>query len=318
MRVPGSFSTMKQVMPSGRARRQRHDARPLAVGHPHLGAVDDVLVAVGRGLLHRSAFVSLPASGSDNDRAPRMSPAAMGGSHRFCCSAVPLGDQVAHDHVGVQDAGERHPPGRPAPRRCGRRSSRRGRGRRARPGWWRRRGRKPASGRPSAGYSSACSRADATGMTSLSTKVRTAETSSSARLGRRVRFTPADVRGTNSAGRPRWRTFRYDRAWAAQRRLPASPGHRARPARPAGGVALRGRRRGRRRRDRGLAPRSSDATDGSTPSTATPLRATVGGPGRGRPRPGDRPHPGRRGPPTLPEPVDPPSAGSCCSTWSNR
>src|SRR5205085_11479502 len=34
--------------PLGRPRRQRHDRGPLAVGDPHLGAVDDVFVAVAR------------------------------------------------------------------------------------------------------------------------------------------------------------------------------------------------------------------------------------------------------------------------------
>ncbi len=39
--------------------------------------------------LVRSAWESLPESGSDNEKAPRISPVAMSGSHRARCSSVP-------------------------------------------------------------------------------------------------------------------------------------------------------------------------------------------------------------------------------------
>ena len=78
--APGSFSTMKQVMPSSvRAASATSPARwPL---------VTQVLVPVitysspSRAALQVSALVSVPASGSDSDSAPRISPAASRGSH---------------------------------------------------------------------------------------------------------------------------------------------------------------------------------------------------------------------------------------------
>ena len=66
----------------GRAGGEGDEPGALAVGDPHLGAVDDVLVAVGRRPGTRCALVSLPASGSDSESAPRSSPVASAGSHR--------------------------------------------------------------------------------------------------------------------------------------------------------------------------------------------------------------------------------------------
>ena len=42
-----------------------------------------------RTALQEMLRVSLPASGSDSDSAPRRSPAAIDGSQRACCSSVP-------------------------------------------------------------------------------------------------------------------------------------------------------------------------------------------------------------------------------------
>ena len=64
---PGSFSTMKPEMPSSVRAASATSAGPLAVGDPGLRAVDDVLVAVERGLAAQMLRVSLPASGSDSD-----------------------------------------------------------------------------------------------------------------------------------------------------------------------------------------------------------------------------------------------------------
>ena len=62
--------------------------------------------------LHRRARVSLPASGSLSDRDPRSSPVTMrGGSRCPLLVGAVVGDQRGGDDVGVQDAGERHPPG---------------------------------------------------------------------------------------------------------------------------------------------------------------------------------------------------------------
>jgi hypothetical protein len=84
----GSFSTMKQVMPSSvRAASATSPARwPL---------VTQVLVPVitysspSRTARHVIALVSLPASGSESERHPRISPVASRGSHRVRCSSVP-------------------------------------------------------------------------------------------------------------------------------------------------------------------------------------------------------------------------------------
>jgi hypothetical protein len=67
---------------------QRHDGGALAVGDPGLGAVEDVLVAVALAL-QEMLRVSLPASGSESESAPRRSPEAMAGSQRCFCSSLP-------------------------------------------------------------------------------------------------------------------------------------------------------------------------------------------------------------------------------------
>ena len=79
---------MKQVMPSGvlAARATMPDRSPLVT---HI-LVPSITYSSPSGVaLQRRALVSLPASGSDSDRAPRTSPLAISGSHRRCCSSVP-------------------------------------------------------------------------------------------------------------------------------------------------------------------------------------------------------------------------------------
>src|SRR6266568_150337 len=95
---PGSFSTMKHVMPSGaRAAKVTRLARSPLVTHI---LVPSITYSSPSGVaLHRSACVSLPASGSDKDRQPPL-PLVLG--------AV-AGDQPRGHHVGVEDPAERHP-----------------------------------------------------------------------------------------------------------------------------------------------------------------------------------------------------------------
>ena len=85
---PGSFSTMKQLMPSG-------DLAASATTPARSPLVTHILVpfrtysSLSGVALHRSDLVSLPASGSDRDRQPRTSPVASGGNSRPFCSSVP-------------------------------------------------------------------------------------------------------------------------------------------------------------------------------------------------------------------------------------
>ena len=85
---PGSFSTMKHVMPSDvRAASVTKPARSPLVTHV---LVPSSTYSSPSGVaLQRSDRVSLPASGSDRDRQPRNSPVAMRDSHRSFCAAVP-------------------------------------------------------------------------------------------------------------------------------------------------------------------------------------------------------------------------------------
>ena len=85
---PGSFSMMKQVMPSGvLAARATTSARSPLVTHI---LVPLTMYSSPSGVaLQRRAWVSLPASGSDSEKAPRISPVAMAGSHFARCSSVP-------------------------------------------------------------------------------------------------------------------------------------------------------------------------------------------------------------------------------------
>ena len=85
---PGSFSTMKADMPSSAraASATMDDSSPL---------VTQALLPLrmysspSRWALQEMLRVSLPASGSERDRAPRRSPDAMDGSQRCFCSSVP-------------------------------------------------------------------------------------------------------------------------------------------------------------------------------------------------------------------------------------
>ena len=86
---PGSFSTRKQVMRSSGVRAismTRDDRWPL---------VTQNLVPLtthsspSRSARHRMAPVSLPASGSDSEKAARNEPSHIRGRNRWRCSSVP-------------------------------------------------------------------------------------------------------------------------------------------------------------------------------------------------------------------------------------
>ena len=152
---------------------ERDDARSFPVRDPRLGTGDDPLfpVALPR---HEMLRVSVPASGSDNESAPRGSPVAIRGSHRACCSSVPNAPMsVAHMLcVLTTPESDIHPyaSSSTTPMYVSRSSPRppRSSGMVI-----------PKSPRSlivatiSAGYSSACSIAFATGMTSRATNLRT-------------------------------------------------------------------------------------------------------------------------------------------------
>jgi hypothetical protein len=85
---PGSLPKMKQVMPSGvRAARATTPARSPFVTHIFVPLMTYSSPS-GTALLRR-ACESLPESGSDREKAPRISPVAMRGSHWAFCSSVP-------------------------------------------------------------------------------------------------------------------------------------------------------------------------------------------------------------------------------------
>ena len=87
-RGPGSFSTMKAEMPSSvRAARATMPARSPLVTQALVPLM--TYSSPSRSARHEMLRVSLPASGSDSDRAPRRSPVAMVGSQRCFCSSVP-------------------------------------------------------------------------------------------------------------------------------------------------------------------------------------------------------------------------------------
>ena len=65
-----------------------HDGGALAVRDPRLRAVE-TNSSPSRSALQEMLRVSLPASGSESDSAPRRSPVAMAGSQRCFCSSVP-------------------------------------------------------------------------------------------------------------------------------------------------------------------------------------------------------------------------------------
>ena len=85
---PGSFSTMKHVMPSGvLAASATSSARSPLVTHIFVPLT--MYSSPSGTALQRMACVSLPASGSLSENAARRSPVAIFGSHRACCSSVP-------------------------------------------------------------------------------------------------------------------------------------------------------------------------------------------------------------------------------------
>ena len=133
---------------------------------------------------HVIALVSLPASGSESDSAPRISPLASRGSQRLRCSSVPLAFSrfAAMTCVLSTPDNDIHPAASSSitPQYVGR----------SRPSPPCSSGmvtpNSPRSRMPStiaAGYSSACSSSDATGSTSRSTKRRTVPTSSARTSG---------------------------------------------------------------------------------------------------------------------------------------
>ena len=87
-RGPGSFSTMKAVMPSSaRAASRTMEARSPLVTQALLPL--RTYSSPSRRARHEMLRVSLPASGSESESAPRRSPEAMAGSQRRFCSSVP-------------------------------------------------------------------------------------------------------------------------------------------------------------------------------------------------------------------------------------
>ena len=107
---PGSFSTMKAEMPSAvRAARATMPARSPLVTQ---ALVPLTTYSSPSGIaLHEMLRVSLPASGSESERAPRRSPAAMVGQPALLLLLGAVRhDQGGRHGVGVDDAGEAHPP----------------------------------------------------------------------------------------------------------------------------------------------------------------------------------------------------------------
>ena len=87
-RGPGSFSTMKAVMPSSaRAASATMEARSPLVTQALLPL--RTYSSPSRWARQEMLRVSLPASGSERESAPRRSPDAMAGSQRCFCSSVP-------------------------------------------------------------------------------------------------------------------------------------------------------------------------------------------------------------------------------------
>ncbi len=85
---PGSFSTMKAEMPSSvRAARATTEERSPLVTQALLPLT--MYSSPSRRARQEILRVSLPASGSERDSAPRRSPVAMEGSQRCFCSSVP-------------------------------------------------------------------------------------------------------------------------------------------------------------------------------------------------------------------------------------
>ena len=90
------------------------EAGAQAVGDPHLLAVDLVGAVVDCFLADvLIAWTSEPSSGSDSEKAARISPVAIRGRYFCFCSSVPnFMQQVGADEVRVDDAGDRDPAAR--------------------------------------------------------------------------------------------------------------------------------------------------------------------------------------------------------------
>src|SRR5262245_563353 len=85
---PGDFSTTNALIPSSvRAASSTSDARSPFVTHVFVPLT--LHSSPSRSTRHEMLRVSVPASGSDNDSAPRLEPDASSGSHRDFCSSVP-------------------------------------------------------------------------------------------------------------------------------------------------------------------------------------------------------------------------------------
>ena len=94
----------------GRLRRQRNEPGPLAVRHPHLRAVEDVLVAVGRRLAPDRLRVAARVGLGQRERGAHLASRHLRQQLlALRVGAEPL-DQVGGDRVRVEHAGERHPP----------------------------------------------------------------------------------------------------------------------------------------------------------------------------------------------------------------
>ena len=106
---PGSFSTMKQHTPASvRAASATMSARSPLVTHIFVPSI--TYSSPSRTALHERLRVSLPASDSESDRQPRISPVASRGSQCCFCASVPWCTiEVRGDRVRVDDARQRHP-----------------------------------------------------------------------------------------------------------------------------------------------------------------------------------------------------------------
>ena len=109
---PGSFSTMKQVMPSSvRAARATMPARSPLVTHVFVPLI--TYSSPSRRARHEMLRVSLPASGSESDRQPRGAPSREAGQPpRLLLGRALPHDQARGDRVRVDDPRQRHPAGR--------------------------------------------------------------------------------------------------------------------------------------------------------------------------------------------------------------
>ena len=100
---------MNAEMPSSVRAASATKLGPLAVGDPGLRAVD-TYSSPSRAARQEMLRVSLPASGSDRESAPRRSPEASDGQPALLLFLVAVRhDQRGRHGVGVDDAGQAHP-----------------------------------------------------------------------------------------------------------------------------------------------------------------------------------------------------------------